>query len=327
VNDVKDEVEVGRLLGCGVEVALGDYPRPDRGFGEAAEEADREWQEHRINFGLQLIHHVVEHRWDECGEEARAGAKTVAIMLADALAPDPGVLEAVGSRFLLRKVAALFAAIGVREWPQRWPDLIDSLVDRASGDPNGAGGGHVFLACATVRNLVEEVYEFGHTMQGDRRRDLVKSLDEVAPQYLGMLAATLANGVEALRQREHIPTEAVLCEVLDGLKACFDHSPLPPLLEAGFLPLLCEVLHHPTLRQAAADCLLLGVARKGQLADRVPLLALLDNFELVTGAVPSPDPHDAESHTFLKRLCQFVSVLGSNQVCAVWAGQGLTKVR
>jgi hypothetical protein len=165
------------------------------------------------------------NRWGEYDEGGRHEAKEAALCLAKHLGGggDGGAAVVAGpsARFLLRKSAALIADVAVREWPQRWPELIEQLLAMAGADDGG--GSLVFLVCAAIRALVEEVHEFGHTMEPDRRRDLVKSLAECAPDYLAMLASTVRLGIDQLRSGDAPDSIVlVLTEAIDTLKPCFE---------------------------------------------------------------------------------------------------------
>ncbi len=101
----------------------------------------------------------------------------------------------------------------------------------------------------------------------------------------------------------------------------------------GLLPMLSHLLQLSPFRLQACECLLLVVARKGALADRAPLLSLFQNLNLITSAVPSSFVRATEAHqlhpaddnyTFLKRLAQLISVVGSNQLCQLWGSQGFS---
>ena len=66
--------------------------------------------------------------------------------------------------------------------------------------------------------------------------------------------------------------------LLKTLAAYVDWVPLKSLYKHNLVTLLCELLSVEQHRQAAADCLLLIVERKGPRDERVPLLEILQHL-------------------------------------------------
>ena len=68
---------------------------------------------------------------------------------------------------------------------------------------------------------------------------------------------------------------------LTAWQAFADWIALDKLYSSGVLPTLCQALTDVNHRQSAADCLLLVVERKGAKHDRVPLLDLFQQVEVL----------------------------------------------
>jgi hypothetical protein len=75
--------------------------------------------------------------------------------------------------------------------------------------------------------------------------------------------------------------DAIVGLTLSAWQAFADWIPLDKLYASGVLPTLCLALTDVNHRQAAADCLLLVVERKGIKHDRVPLLDLFQQVEVL----------------------------------------------
>ncbi|EGD74415.1 hypothetical protein PTSG_11514, partial [Salpingoeca rosetta] len=131
------------------------------------------------------------------------------------------------------------------------------------------------------------------------------------------------NADEAQRQEYYM----VVRMLLKTLAAFVDWVPLKALYKNNLLLMLCELLSVEPHRQAAADCLLLIVERKGPRDERAPLLDILQHLGPIVASVEaltqsSMDNEDV--YTFVKRLAQVITVLGTNQLCSL-CGPGSIK--
>lgn len=368
IEDFKDRAAPGEVIRVGAAFSSTDSP-PPAPEGWPAETLGP-FESHARHFGLQLIEHVVKHRWDGCDPQGHEDIKQGALALAE-----QGAGRAVEcfEHFELQKISSVIAETALRAWPQRWPTLLDRLsgmagagvaeIDRALHTPPGqapppAITGHLAVVLGVFRMLSEEINTFGAALDASRKRDLTVALTESLPLIVPFLATTLnvagnlivratqqpevmaQRGLRGATMAEAVPAmagvAAVLKEVLNTLAVYVDWIPLQMIYDGGLLVLFCHLLQLADFRQQACECLLLIVARKGHLADRAPLLSLFQNLHLITSAVPpsfaaageAQQTHPADTnYTFLKRLAQVVTMVGSNQLCPLWGIQGFTKTQ
>eukprot|EP00050_Salpingoeca_kvevrii_P018126 m.71045 g.71045 ORF g.71045 m.71045 type:complete len:1148 (+) comp7914_c0_seq2:84-3527(+) len=274
------------------------------------------------HFGLHLLEHFVKHRWNACSDEAKAEMKAAVLgkLIADCAR---SLLEE--RHFVKQKIGSLVTEVAKREWPQQWPDLIPCLLELCALGPS-----QTELVLVVLQALAEDI--IGLADQDDietrRRQDLNRALTAVLPTILPILARVLAaNAPLCLGVAEPPAENSILTTaVIRTLSVYVEWSPLPMIYENNFLPMFAELLHSRPHRKAACECLLLVMARKGAKEDRMPLLSTFENMRALTSSVPAPTgtPDDAEEETyeFVKRLCQVLVCLGSQQLCPLWAAQG-----
>lgn len=82
-------------------------------------------------FGLQLVEHSIEQRWDVYDEAVHSEVKQSLLQLMF-----NGTLPLEEEfPFVRNKIASIVAEVAVRTWPQRWPEFMDQLVDLCREGP------------------------------------------------------------------------------------------------------------------------------------------------------------------------------------------------
>ena len=82
-------------------------------------------------------------------------------------------------KFIKEKLCGLLSAVGCREWPQRWPDMFETIFQIAA-----MGHKQAELAIIALRLVGEEIMEFNDALSGGRRSDLSQALKVSLPQVL-----------------------------------------------------------------------------------------------------------------------------------------------
>ena len=75
------------------------------------------------HFGLHVLEHLLRWRWGEASPETKEGIKNWILMYIES-----GTMEFATEQAMIKeKVASLLANLAVREWPQRWTGLVETL--------------------------------------------------------------------------------------------------------------------------------------------------------------------------------------------------------
>eukprot|EP00045_Choanoeca_perplexa_P017050 m.240083 g.240083 ORF g.240083 m.240083 type:complete len:1168 (+) comp17435_c0_seq1:56-3559(+) len=264
-------------------------------------------------FGLQLLDHCIQHRWNEYGQEQREEMKQT---LCGRLLIEGVRLLGLDPTYIYSKMAAVVAQMAKREWPQRWPNLIPDLLNIAL--INITIG---YIVVSFLKTLAEDVIALDSLLEGRRRKELNQGLTASLDLILPFLTNSLQESL-AMREYEPETADVMIDAILSAWQAFAGWIALDKLYSSGVLPLLCTALTVEEHRQAAADCLLLVVERKGPKHDRVPLLDLFQQVEVLLSTVPSAvdasGEVDDDSYNFICRLCQVYCSLSACQLCALW---------
>jgi len=231
------------------------------------------------HFALHALVHLIATGWTALAEGEKEYLKNQAIGIVQNRASLCGDV-----RYLKQTVARIVTEIALREWPQRWPNMLDVLFAACSGsgaqpgttDPSGTE-----LLALILRNLSEEATNSdvaassgASALPERRRRDVQAGLMTCMPQaiypwLLGALKFSVAafsadkSNAQALRNCRAL-IEA-LYAMLDFLPAKLVFEPSAP--SAGtqgqlLLSDLCSYLAQPDLFESLCDLLSSVCGRK-----------------------------------------------------------------
>ena len=155
------------------------------------------------HFGLHLVEHLVRYRWKELsGIQEHFKQWILQYLLA-------GTLDAATElHFVKEKSAAIASNIASREWPQRWPNFLDVLMEAAAQGPTQSD-----LVVRTVRALVGTVYIDGNFVER-RRNELKQALTQEFPRMLALLHGQLSmhhQQLQAGQQGEQCLQQCLQC--------------------------------------------------------------------------------------------------------------------
>ena len=272
-------------------------------------------------FGLRLVEHVVKFRWPETPPADREWLKEQMLMgVCSFVRP---ILEE--RTFIKQKLSVIIAEIAKREWPQRWPALLDSLLLQAAM----AGPVQREIALVTLRILTEEMLDLAQPLPIDRRQELRAGLNECLPMILSFLTDTLMTSVPAYRESLAKEHELLISACLETLSVFVGWIDFEHIFQANYLTMFCALLESVPHRLIACDCLYSILERKDAKEDRGPLLTTFANIQALTAPMPPltntyRDVEDS-NYTFTARLCETLVVIGTNQLCTLWGVHGIQR--
>ncbi|KAG8461337.1 hypothetical protein KFE25_010524 [Diacronema lutheri] len=141
------------------------------------------------HFAMHTLVELVRARWPSLAELRRAELKALALQLVGLLG------EAAEPAFIAGAAVRLVCELAVREWPQRWPELVDELLRAAERSPR-----HAALALECMSSLADEVREHTSARLPDARHaELCKSLEAVSAHVAARAHACAADALAHLR--------------------------------------------------------------------------------------------------------------------------------
>ena len=170
--------------------------------------------------------------WNQLGDQQKHYLKQQAMALC--------VRSDILNTALMReKVASITSRIANREWPQRWPELLERLFQAAQ---RGLHAQTVVLL--VLRNMGEETIAFNPHLPELRRQELQRGLLACMENVFPFFRTALRTSIAALQDKaanEAEATESVFC-ALDVLTAYLDWMPVAFIFGTGLLSQLCSLL-------------------------------------------------------------------------------------
>lgn len=289
------------------------------------------------HFGLSLINSVIEKQWHQPGFESRqAEIKGLILQMMSDGSGKPLTEE---PKFIKEKLCGLLSAVGCREWPQRWPDMFETIFQIAT-----MGHKQAELAIISLRLVGEEIMEFNDALSGGRRSDLSQALKVSLPQVLPFVhdfTKTRFDALGAARARGGAGAEDVraLVQLLDAslqlLQSMCQWVSLQLLYGNEVVPLCCTLVGDPDTRVRACECVYLlaerSVDRMGKGQSGNPKMegevttaqvehakAQLRTLVALLAATPLGTTEslleNEDAYRFAKRVSQLVAAIGEHQV-------------
>lgn len=135
-----------------------------------------------IHFAFHVIDGNLLHSaqpWTAFPDDIRSSVRTLATTIISQLGDThPSLLR--------QKAVVLLVALALREWPQRWPDFLDHLLQPSTPPP---------IACHVLQDLSDQIHVFSDRIQHNRRQELRQAMALSLPQTLGYITRVLDTAV------------------------------------------------------------------------------------------------------------------------------------
>lgn len=236
---------------------------------------------HIIHFGFHVIDVLLLSAptpWSDFPEQLRQRVRSIAVILFDAINMSPTLPNLVAE-----KTIALVSGLAIREWPQNWPEFLDTLLNSTS-QPK--------YVCKVLTVLAEDVFEYPHLIVASRRQELSRAMTLTLKDTLRYIITATEN---AFRTND----EPTLMEAVITLKHFVTWAHLRPLFAMG-VPRACILL----------------LKRRGVRMEAAKVLRFLGkrDFENVNSEIPADyaDSNHLNAHHFrdvmftgmLEAVCQ-----------------------
>lgn len=204
------------------------------------------------HFALHSLQHLITHSWNQLADAEKEYLKSQAISIVQNCSQLCG-----GVRFLKQTIARIVTEIALREWPQRWPNMLDVLFASCGAQVGVAAGATVTPAAGSdpagtellslvLRNLSEEVTggesSGVSSLPDQRRRDvqagLMACMEQIFPWMTGALRSAVATFAANKQDAQALRNCRALLEALYAMME--------------FLP--AKSVDHRLLREARPKC-------------------------------------------------------------------------
>ena len=226
---------------------------------------DTRFPDEARHYGYQLFVSLVRERWDRLGEEYKAILKSTTINLLQN-GTKPLLLE---KRFVKEKAVQVLVSLARRDWPVRWPDMMQVVIDLAFIGDTQCELALMFLRAVSEDIMAEEVPVV-------RRNQMLQALHKDMPHILDFLAR-LAIG--ALQRPAASPERRALLDAAGAAMEVYANvAPVRLVCSSGLVPPLLAMLHEPEHRARAVEALLCFVSKKTRDAPPAAMLDLLQRL-------------------------------------------------
>ena len=274
------------------------------------------------HFGIQLIIHAIKYKWNDYNDQVKFQIKSKMISLISGM-DNAKTLYFNGPNYLKNGVSTILIELLKREWPQCWPTFLDELFSISFSDSSIEAKKIVFII---LKFIAEEfIIELDTNMPGQRRKDIVTCLNANMEKITNFYMDNLQFLFNHLQQINIDPNQ--LESIINLTKSCLDSLnlfmnwiSLNHIFSRNYLLLniLLSLLNHDKLYLESANCLISLINRKGQAAERKPLVLLFDaNF---LNPILNCIKKSIENEAFKSSAKYFVKILVGigHQLCGIW---------
>lgn len=245
------------------------------------------------HFGLQLIENRVKFNWSNLSEQVQNELK----LQLERLIFDSSLQ--VIERFLKDALSKCVVETMKREWPQKWPLLLNQMIACKRNN----------IVLFTLGRLLEDVAIFYSPANSERRREIHSELTSQHAWIMQYISDCLISGQTDLC--------TIALETLNPFLEFFN-------FDSDTLTFLCDILSidisNDTYSKVvkATDCLLTCLNRKGfKMAEKSVLLSLFSDKNLSSifncielTFVQFFNLNDHQAFDLAKRLCSLISLMG-----------------
>ncbi|OQR92763.1 exportin-5-like protein [Achlya hypogyna] len=221
--------------------------------------------------------------------------------------------------FLKEKLVKVLADIAKRQFPQRWPDLLEQLLQLWCVGPVQAE-----IVMLLFRSIAEDCVSssFNSTIPPTRRKDILQGLNACFPTLFPLVYQQLEVQYSALQDPagDHKPANAVLLAALQMVKEFLDWMPVatPAAPDTNFIAAASLLVQTPSLipplRTAAAECLEVYFSRSFGKDNLALLVATTTTCWASLGTIGVGDVDDADDFSVHLHVNRVLVSWGTHQL-------------
>ena len=180
------------------------------------------------HFAMHVLQVAIRHRWNAWPDSAK-------LQLRDSLLQLAAAVGRPRARFLREKHARLLAEVAKREFPQRWPEFLGTLLAL-----DARGGEQAEVAWLCLAQLTEDIADadFHSEVPAPRRRDVMQGINALFPDIYRAAYATASRAYAAFHaaggaEAQATPAADLLRAAVSAVVQCVPWVHWPGLVLGG----------------------------------------------------------------------------------------------
>ncbi|KAF2070652.1 hypothetical protein CYY_008030 [Polysphondylium violaceum] len=278
------------------------------------------------HYGLHIIEILVKNRWYNASDNERELVKKEIL---DLVARVPGTEQ----KFIREKLVTILVEIIKRDWPQRWINLLGSLVDIAKISDTQAE--LVLLTFGQLpHDIIFENTSSSNLLSEQRRKDLMAGINVAVSSLFEFFYSMLETRYAQYKQVVSTdPTNAknantsnihLINVLLNSLRSYIDWVPVKLIFNHKLDLIFCQLLLDIPFRMGACECLMLFLNRKVKTPEENKSDLISTPFKsmenIIKSILISKDFED--DYSYHKRLTQTLTILGTLHL-SIYDGKGI----
>ncbi|KAJ5074860.1 exportin-5 [Anaeramoeba ignava] len=235
--------------------------------------------------------------------------------------------------FIKEKIVSLLNEIVKREWPQRWPNLLEELISLAD-----KGFSERELCLIFIRSFSDELYIYieAKDISDHRRKNLKISFSKEIPKIIQFMVKILEEHYQKFAQirdlaqsqenqpqiQDKIEMEneyqshlKILVATLKAFTSLIDWIPSSEIYRNSLLLAFCNLLTEPELRMFAIDCLIVFGSKTQKISmirdKKEQLYQLISTICRFSDSLLEENSLE-QDYAFQKKFCQFLTIFTQN---------------
>lgn len=234
------------------------------------------------HFGLHLISNVIKFKWNDIDASFKLIIKNKLIDLITNLDSRSDVKKS--TQYFRNNLCLTFLELVKREWPQNWPTLLTELCDISNKSYEQKD-----LVLTIFKFIAEEfIINENPTLPTQRRKDIVQYFNANMEFVYKLFLDCLGDTYKSIQNTDPQNVELVQKNIF-LIKSCINclinyvdwiNIQLIFAKDFALITTILSLLHHQEICVDAAKCLISILNRKGALADRKPMINILNEHLL-----------------------------------------------
>ncbi|GAM21676.1 hypothetical protein SAMD00019534_048510 [Acytostelium subglobosum LB1] len=261
------------------------------------------------HYGLHIIENLVKNQWVNASDAEKENVKNEMLSFVSKI-------SASEQKFIKEKLVTVVVEIVKRDWPQRWANLLESLIQISS-----MGAPQAELVLLTLGQLPHEII-FDSTstsmvgLSDQRKKDLMAGINQAITSLFSFFYTMLETRYTRYVQDNNDTVNAnLISTLLSTLHSYIEWVPVTLILQHKLDFIFCQLLKDLPFRVKAAEALLLFVSRRvGRPEEKAELLTVFNMLDRIVEAMGVTTSNHEADYVFHKRLAQMLTVLGTTHL-------------
>ncbi|EGG15791.1 armadillo-like helical domain-containing protein [Cavenderia fasciculata] len=265
------------------------------------------------HYGLHVIENLVKNRWNQASDSEKESVKKEILQIVANISPKE-------QRFIKEKMVTVIVEIVKRDWPQRWSNLLESLVQISQ-----LGDSQAELVLLTFGKLPSEIIVEGgsgttssaasSSLPDQRKKDLMIGINLAVESLFNYFYQVLESRYQLYKQQsQNQPNINIISTLLNCLISYIDWIPLKTILQHKLDFIFCQLLQDLPFRINSCECLLLFSNRKCKIEEKGDLLSTFNMLETIHKAMGVTSNSFEDDYVFQKRMAQMLTILGTTHL-------------